>query len=138
GAEDAVLAQVGARFDPAVVADEDRALDGGVGVDLGALPHPHALAEAEPGDVDVDLAVEHVVVSADVRVERAHILPIALGDGAEEGLALLEQLWEHLGREVDRLAAGDEVEDLRLEHVDAGVDRVAEDLAPAGLLEEAL
>ena len=36
------------------------------------------------------------------------------------------------------LALGDEVEDLRLEHVDAGVDGVAEHLAPGRLLQEPL
>ena len=41
-------------------------------------------------------------------------------------------------REVDRPVGGDVVEDLGLEHEDAGVDRVAEHLAPGRLLEEPL
>ena len=45
---------------------------------------------------------------------------------------------EHRLGEVDRLVLGNEVEDLRLQHVDAGVDGVGEDLAPRRLLQEPL
>jgi hypothetical protein len=45
---------------------------------------------------------------------------------------------EQLLREVERPVGRDVAQHLRLEHVDAGVDRVGEHLAPRRLLEEAL
>ena len=75
---------------------------------------------------------------AEVRLEGAHVLPVALGHVAVEPLAVRQRRRERLAGEVDRLPLGDVVEDLRLEHVDAGVDGVAEDLAPGRLLEEPL
>ena len=59
-------------------------------------------------------------------------------DVAVERRALRQQLREELLREVVGLALRDAVEQLGLDHVDAGVDRVGEDLAPRRLLEEAL
>ena len=137
-AEHRVLAEAGPGLDAARVADDRRAFDLGLGVDLGALPQPHAFGHPEAGDVELDLAVEHVLVGPHVGLERADVLPVALGHGAEERLAGGEQRGEDLAREVDRPAGLDEVEDLRLEHEDAGVDGVAEHLAPRRLLEEPL
>ena len=57
---------------------------------------------------------------------------------AVEREALRERGREHVAGEVDHLALGDEVEDLRFEDVDAGVDRVREDLTPGRFLEESL
>jgi hypothetical protein len=75
-------------------------------VDLGPLPQPHAVAELEPGDVDRDLAVEDVLVGREVGLERADVLPVALGDGAEERLARGEERGEDLAGEVDRRPSG--------------------------------
>ena len=138
GSQHGVGTQVRARFDPAVVADERGPLDSGVGVDLRPLPHPQALRHPEAGHVDLDLAVEDVLMGLHVGLERAHILPVAVGHVAEERLAVCEQLREHVAREVVGLPFGDVVEDLRLQDVDPGVDGVAEDLTPRRLLEEAL
>ena len=88
--------------------------------------------------LDLDLVVEDVLVGPQVGLEGADVLPVALGHVAEEGLPGLEDGREDLVGEVHRPALGDEVEDLGLEHVDAGVDGVAEDLAPGGLLQEPL
>ena len=76
---------------------------GGVGVDLGPLPHVDAVAHLEAGDLDVDAAVEDVLVRGQVALEGADVLPVALGDGAVERLARVEQGREHLRGEVDRL-----------------------------------
>ena len=61
--------------------------DGGLGVDLGPLPHVDAVAHLEAGDLDAHPAVEDVLVGPQVGLERADVLPVALGDGAEERLA---------------------------------------------------
>ncbi len=72
-----------------------------------------------------------------VRLERAHVLPVAVGHIAEEVLTCGKGRGERLAREVDDFVLRDEVEDLRLEHVDARIDCVAEDLPPRRLFEEA-
>ena len=107
-------------------------------VDLGALAQPHPGPQREARDLDVDLPVEDVLVGAQVGLEGADVLPVALGHVAEQGLPGLEHGREDLLGEVDRPALGDEVEDLGLEDVDPGVDGVAEDLAPGRLLQEPL
>src|SRR5207253_2920450 len=82
--------------------------------------------------------VARVEVRLPVLVEVADVLPVALADVAVDRAAHLEQEREELLREVVRPVGRHVPQDLRLEHVDAGVDRVREDLAPGGLLEEAL
>jgi hypothetical protein len=73
-----------------------------------------------------------------VGVEGADVLPVPVGHVPEQRPGVVEQLREDVAREVDAGALFDVVEDLGLEDVDPGVDGVAEHLAPAGLLEEAL
>jgi hypothetical protein len=92
----------------------------------------------EPGDLHFDLPVEDVLVRLEIRRRGAHVLPVAVGHVAEKWPAGFEHGGKHLGREVDGAVFGDEIEDLGLEHVDAGVDGVAEDLPPARLLQEPL
>ena len=104
----------------------------------GALAHPDVAAQAHPGRGELDLAVEGVPVGLHVLLQAAHVLPVAVADHAVERLAHVEQLGEQVVAEVVGLALGDVVEDLGLEHVDAGVDRVGEHLAPSRLLQEAL
>ena len=55
-----------------------------------------------------------------------------------EGHVVLEQGREDVEREVDRVAVGEVVEDLRAERVDHAVDEVGERLGRVGLLLEAL
>ncbi len=138
GTQHGVLADAGPGLDAAVVADDGRSGEDGLGVDLGPLAQPHAVRQLEAGDVDLHRAVEDVLVGPHVGLEGADVLPVALGDRAVDRQVLGQQLGEHLAREVDRTVGRDVVEDLGLEHEDAGVDRVAEHLPPRGLLEEAL
>ena len=91
-----------------------------------------------PGSCGLDLAVQQVAVGGEVLRQAADVLPVALGDVAVERRPHLEQLGEQLLAEVVLGVRRDVVEHLGLEHVDAGVDRVAEDLAPGRLLEKAL
>ncbi len=121
-----------------VVADEHGAEHLGVRRDVCPFAEPHAVAYLEAGDLEMDSAVQDVVVGAAIRLERADVLPIALDDVPDELQPSVQHRREYVAREVDDLAFGDEVEDLRLEHVDVGVDRVREHLAPGRLLEEAL
>ena len=131
-----VRAEHGVLVDGAVLADEGRRVQTGGRVDRRALAQTDARLQLEAGDVHLDLAVEDVLVGLEVGGRGADVLPVAVGHVAEQGRAGLEHRGEHLGGEVDGPAFGDHVEDLGLEHVDAGVDGVAEDLPPARLLQE--
>ena len=91
-----------------------------------------------PGMFRLHALVERVEVRLPVLVEVPDVLPVALGHVAVERPAHLEQEREELLGEVVRPVFGDMAQDLGLEHVDARVDRVGEDLAPGRLLEEAL
>src|SRR5690606_29467708 len=81
---------------------------------------------------------EHVLVRPPILVQVADVAPVAVRHVAEQGRTLAQHLREQVAREVHVRPRRDPFERLRLEHVDARVDRVAEDLAPRGLLEEAL
>ena len=137
GAEHGVGPQVRARLDPAAVADDDGLVDAGLGADLDVGADPAAVTELEPVDVDLHPTVEHVGVRPAVGLERADVLPVALGHVAVQRVAGLEQRGEHVAGEVDHLTLGDELEHLGLDDVDPGVDGVGEHLAPRGLLQEA-
>src|SRR5205085_3783287 len=107
-------------------------------LDVHPLPHPDVPAQADPGDVQLHALVERVEVRLPVLVEVADVLPVAVADVAVDRAAHLEQEWEELLREVVRPVGQHVTQDLRIEDVDARVDRVREDLAPGGLLEEPL
>ena len=107
-------------------------------LDADVLADVDVVLEADARDRGLHLAVEHVAIGGQVLAEAADVLPVAVGDRAEERLAELEQLGEQLLAEVVGLARRDVVEDLGFEHVDAGVDGVREHLPPGRLFEEAL
>ena len=136
--EDRVRADGSVARDPAVVADEGRALDVLRVVDVGALADPDVAAQPHARDVQAHLLVECVEVRLPVLVEVADVLPVAVEHVPVDRPPHLEQQREELLREVVGPVGRDVREHLRLEHVDARVDRVREDLAPRRLLEEAL
>ena len=138
GVEHRVRADRRVGGDAAVGADERRPLDALDVVDLDALAHPHVAAQLEAGDRQPHALVERVEVRLPVLVEVADVLPVALADVPVDRPSHLEQQREELLREVVRPVLGHVPQHLGLEHVDPGVDRVAEDLAPRRLLEEAL
>jgi hypothetical protein len=107
-------------------------------VDLRALADPDVAAQPDPAHVQPHLLVERIEVRLPVLVEVADVLPVAVHDVAVERAAHLEQEGEELLREVVRPFGRHVLQHLGLEHVDAGVDRVGEDLSPGRLLEEAL
>ena len=128
----------GAVGDPAVGPDECRPLDRLDLVDVDLLAHPDVPAQAEAGDLELHAAVERVEVGLPELVEVPDVLPVAVEDVAVQRAAHLEQEREELLREVVRAVVGHVAQHFGLEHVDARVDRVGEDLAPRGLLEESL
>ena len=90
----------------------------------------------KPGDLELHEAVKRIEVRLCVLPEVADVLPVALGDVAVQRPAHLQQQREELLGEVVRLAGGHVSQHFGLDHVDARVDRVGEDLAPRRLLEE--
>src|SRR5262249_32515228 len=82
-------------------------------------PHPRARRELEPGDVDLDLAVEHVGLGLEVGLERADVLPVAVGHVAVDRGAALQEPGEHVVRPVHRLLRRHLGEDLRFHDVNA-------------------
>ena len=133
-----VRADVRAARDAAVVAEVRGPLDRLEVVEVHPVPHPDVAANADSGDLEPHALVEGIEVRLPVLVEVADVLPVAVEDVAVDRPSHLEQEREELLREVVRPVLRDVLQHLRLEHVDAGVDGVGEDLAPRRLLEEAL
>ena len=126
-----------AALDLAVVAQEDGTVELRIGRDLDAIFGPDAAAEIGAGQLDFDLTLQHIGVGAHVFGEVADIAPVALGDVAVDRVALLQHHGEEILAEVERFVALEIAEDnLGIQHVDAGVDGVAEDFTPAGLFQE--
>ena len=100
--------------------------------------NPDPLAHALRGNLHLDAALHAVEVRLHVRGVAADVLPVTRGDPAVYALAFLQQLRKHIARPVGDLAGAEEVEDGRVEDVDARVGQVRDDLSPRRLLDEAL
>ena len=112
---------------------------------VGREVHPRALVEPDvavhaldlaAGGCKVDLPLEEVEVGEPVLHEVPDVSPVASRHVARHRTLLAEERREQVLAEVVLAAGGDRPEERRLEEVDPGVDRVAEDLAPGGLLQE--
>lgn len=133
-----MLADFDVRLDLGVVPDVERSSQYGVGVHFGAFRDPDPGRDLEAVELDVDLALQDIGLRLHIALVRADVLPVALGDIAVDRLALLHQLREDIAGPVDGDIGLDIVEYLWLHDVDTGVHGVRENLAPGGLLEEAL
>lgn len=136
-ADDRVLADLHAGFDLGVVPDVERTAQHGVGVHVGAFGHPDSGRDLEAVDLDVDLALQHIGLGLHIALVGAHVLPVALGDIAVDGLSFLHELREDIPGPVHGGIGLDVVEDLGLHDVNARVHGVREDLAPGRLFQEA-
>src|ERR1017187_10244541 len=92
-------------------------------MDLSPAAEPHVWAKREARHVHLDLAVEDVRMGPEVGLQRADILPVAASHITVQRPTRFEHHGEHFGGEIDGPAGGYPVEDFRLQHVDAGVDR---------------
>ncbi len=136
-AEHGQLVDDGAAVDRDVLAEDDRGVQLHVGVDAAVRALPNPRRDLLPGDLEPHVAPQRVVVGLQVLLQVPDVGPVAVHDDAEQWAAVAQHLREEVAREVVRLAGLHVLEDDRIEDVDAGVDRVREDLAPRGLLEEA-
>ncbi len=123
-------------FDLAVIADVGGSFDLVELGQLDTLAQEHVRPQPDARERQLHLALERVEVGLAELVEIADVLPVALGDVAVHRLALLQQHREQLLGEVIRLALGNRLQHLGLQHVHAGVDGVREHLPPRRLLEE--
>ena len=126
-----------ARRDPHAVAQDDRAVQLRGGIDAAALTRQYARCDLGAERVEPHFAFERVVVCLLVLLEVADVGPVRVDDVAAEFRAVAQHLGKQIFREIVVAAAGHSLEDRGLEHVDAGVDRIGEHLAPRRLLEEA-
>jgi hypothetical protein len=144
--------------EPRAIADDD-VLERDAGVDARATPDDDCAAQTDVlgdhrigGAPDSRLAtvapfaaqlhghaaLQDVGVRAPILVEIADIAPVAGCDMTEQARAVSQHARVEILREVEVGADRHAFERLGFEHVDARVDRVAEDLAPRRLLEEPL
>ncbi len=126
------------RRDAAVAPDVRGAFDGLELREVDAFAEPDVAADPDAADVELYALVERVEVRLAVLVEVADVLPVAVEDTAVDRPPHLQQEREKLLGEVVRPVGRHVLQHLRLEDVDARVDRVGEDLAPRRLLEESL
>src|SRR5437762_1331882 len=126
----------GVRSDLHAFAQEDGAGELGRLVDVDVARRPDAGHELVREVIALHLPAQQIGVGPRVFGDGTHIGPVPLGDVPEERLTLREQTREEVFAEVEDLAKAETLEDPRLDDVDPGVDRVAEDLAPGRFLEE--
>ena len=107
------------RRDAAVVADVGRALDLLEIADLDALSEPHVAADANAGNVELDVLLERIEVRLPELVEVPDVLPVAVHHVPVQRASHLEQVGKELFREVERAVRRDVLQHLRLQHVDA-------------------
>jgi len=136
--QDGVLPDAGAGSNAGVVPDQCRSFHLIEVCDLDTLAEPDVAADPDTGNVQPHLLVERVEVRLAVLVEVPDVLPVAVHHVAVQRPAHLEQVRKQLLGEVVRPVGRDVLQHLGLEHVDARVDRVGEDLTPRRLLEKAL
>ena len=140
----------GAASDHRIRTDDRARLDLRAGVHVAGLLQPGAFLHPGVGrhdrrvpiggreDAGLELPVEHVPVDLHVFLRGPDVDPVAAIDVGEERFAALDERREIAALDRVGHVLGNAIEGPRLEHVDAGVDRVAGDLVGARLLEEAL
>ena len=144
GAHDGVAADdgIGADARPGgharAVSDETGTLDPGRGIDVGVLAHPDSRPYLEAGQLYVHPPIEDVELGLQEGIDVPYVRPVGVGDVAEDRQPLVEHGRKELCGEVTRLPRRDEVQHVRLQDIDAGVDRVGENLPPRRLLEKTL
>ena len=103
-------------------------------IQTGVNPGTHLLA----GDAHLtDVTHQHAADGLPVVGNLADIHPFEIHRDGIEGCTELGQFREQIRADVEGLSRRDVFKDLRLEDVDAGVDRVAEGFVDAGLFLEA-
>jgi len=126
--------------DPALdldpVAEKDGAVQLGIRGDVHILAAPERRAPLGAQGLHPHAPLEQIVRSAHVLGEVADVAPVAAGDVAVHRVAAPHQEREEILGKVKVHARLEMAEDLGLQHIDAGVHRIGDDLAPGGLFLE--
>ena len=96
------------------------------------------LRNENPGSSTSYPAVQDVLVRTGVSFQRADVLPVAVASRTRTATAAPGQQRGKTSAEKSTTPSLDEIEDPRLENVDARIDGVGKNLAPRGLFQEAL
>ena len=134
--EHGVRPEPGAGLDDAAFVDEERPFEARAVVDAGRRRDPRHAGLAVERRHRV-AAVHDVAVHLHVLLRRADVDPVVAVDRREERLAALDERRKEAALDRPGDVRGNAVECLGLEHVDAGVDRVAGDLLGLRLFEKA-
>src|SRR5262249_5866034 len=137
-ADDAVGANPGARFDDGAFVDEARRLHDRAVFDARLRRDPRRAGRRHerrrlPADV---AAVHDVAVHLHVLLGRADVDPVPAIDEGNEGFLPLDERGKEAALDRPGHVFRYAIERVRLEHVNAGVDRVAGDLVGVRLLEK--
>ena len=119
GADDRAVAHVHRRH------ESRRRIDVGTGGDEGVV------GAERVAELRAEVPLEHVSVGLQVRLGRADVEPVARQGDPVDGL-LLDELREDLALDRDGAVGRDQLEHVRLEHVQARVDQVGVDLLGRG------
>ena len=104
---------------------------------VGSLVDEREVGAELVADRGLEDALEHVAMCLQVRLGRPDVEPVA-GERDPVDRALRREPREHLALDRDAAFRRHELEHLRLEHVEPGVDEVGVDLLGPRLLEEGL
>ena len=122
----------------AFVADVGGAVDLHVVADLDVLADKDVALAPLSGDLDVHPAFERIPVRLVIGLNVADVAPVAARQVAVQRHRIGEHLGKHVAAPIDHAGRRQQVEHLRLDQVDAGVDLVREHLAPGWLFQEAI
>ncbi len=121
-----------------LVAQIERAKKMGIGRNFHVIAQINAAAQMLANGLrQLDAPVEHIGIGAMVLLNCAHVAPVALGNVAVEGQLLFQHGREEILGEIKLGVRRDHVQNFGLEHVNARVDRIRDNVAPGRLLEEA-
>src|SRR5678815_2428405 len=125
-ADDAVGTDARAGLHDGALVNEARPLDRGAFLNACARRHESRARRVQerPG---LAATVHDVAVHLRVLLGRADVDPVAAIDIGDESFTALDERGEETPLDRPRLTLGNPVERVGLEHVDAGVDRVARD-----------
>ena len=136
-ADDGFRADARARFDDNVAAEHDGRDELRLRIDAAAFADPHARHHLGARDLAFESSVEGVLIGLLVLLQVADVGPVFGRNVAGDQLVLVQHARKDIARKIVRLARFHVIENLGLEHVNARVDGVGEDFAPARLLEKA-
>ena len=126
------------RLELAIVADVRRTVDPDVVADFDVFTDPDATVATLARDLDVDPTFERIPVRLVVGLNVSDVAPVARRQVAVQRHLVGQHLGKDLAAPIHHRGGRQQIEDLGLDHIDAGVDLVGKHFAPGRLLEKAV